>query len=339
MIPPTVYQVPPSHRLAAVGRLLGLTPDADQAQARRFIAEAPGQGIDLNLIWATGGLPDPSARRAAPKQPPQIDQVALIAPGAGRVGMVFASPPLGRSPADAPADAGLTAAIDAACRAVGEKHPAQFALIQALVESNQPWLKRALVASRFISVGQLLYMRRDNAAPPGPRLPISGPWPAKVQVVTARSLGPITTQNRVLEDCLDRTYEGTLDCPELFGLRETADILASHRACGRHDPDLWWVAMRDGRAVGCALFNPYPDQGSLELVYLGLAPDVRGQGLGERLMTFALHHLARMSMQRVACAVDERNAPARRLYDRLGFARFDAREAFVRQPIDTSAPR
>jgi ribosomal protein S18 acetylase RimI-like enzyme len=55
-------------------------------------------------------------------------------------------------------------------------------------------------------------------------------------------------------------------------------------------------------------------------------------GLGSHLLTFGLQNLARMSMQRVACAVDERNAPARRLYDRLGFSRFDTREAFVRRP-------
>jgi len=334
MIQPTVYQVPPSHRLHAVGRLLGLAPDADLAQARRFISEAPGQGVDLDLMWAWGTPPDPASRRAALKTGAQIDQVALIAPGAGRVGMVFASPPLPKFPAHAPADPGLVAALNTACRAVGESHPNEFALIQALVEANQAWLKRALIGARFLSVGRLLYLRRDNQAPPVPGLPVSGPWPADIRVVTARSLGVITTQNRVLEHCLDRTYEGTLDCPELFGLRDTADILASHRACGRHDPDLWWVAMRQDRAVGCALFNPYPDQGSVELVYLGLAPEIRGLGLGERLMTFALHHMARMSMQRVACAVDERNAPARRLYDRLGFSRFDAREALVRKPQD-----
>lgn len=332
MIQPTAYPVPPAFRLPAVARLLGLAPTADLASARRFIADAPSQGVNLDLLWAWGVPPESRAPVSPARAAAHFDQVTLIVPGAGRVGMVFGSPPRSRSRPDPGEHAGLVAAINAACHGVGERHPEQFALIQSLVEAPQAWLRRALVGAGFLSVGRLLYLRRLNDPPPGPRLSIDGPWAGGVRVVTARALGSITTQNRVLESCLERTYEGTLDCPELFGLRETADILASHRACGRHDPDLWWVAMRGDRAVGCALFNPYPEQGSIELVYLGLSPDARGQGLGAGLLTLGLQSLARMNMQRVACAVDERNAPARRLYDRLGFSRFDTREAFVRRP-------
>lgn len=298
------------------------------ATARRFIADAPSQGIDLELLWAWGTRPDAGIARPVA----QIDQVALIVPGAGRVGMAFASPPRAKGRSSPSDEACLARVLEAGCQAAGQQRPSQFALIQALTEAPQDWFKRALLAARFLSVGRLLYLRRLNDPPPGPRIGIDGPWPEGIRVVTARGLGSAAAQNRVLCDCLERTYEGTLDCPELFGLRETSDILESHLACGRHDPELWWVALRGDRAVGCALFNPYPDQGSVELVYLGLSPEVRGVGLGGRLMGLGLQQVSRMNIQRVACAVDERNAPARRLYDRLGFSRFDTREAFVSRP-------
>ena len=321
VIHPTGFKVPPEFRVAAVSRLLGLS--GDSTEARRFIADAPGQGVDLSWMWAWGVPPEPHAGRSAAR----IDQIALIVPGAGRVGMVFVGGP--RRPDD-PGELGeISGTIDAACLGVrAADNRANVALVQALAESGQDWYRAALSGAGFGSVGRLLYMRRANNAMRGsPR-----DWPAGVEVVPVASLGDRPAQDRALIDCLDRSYEGTLDCPELCGLRETPDILASHRACGKHDPSLWWVAMERGRPIGCALFSPYPEQGSIELVYLGLVPEARGRGLGARLTRFGLASLPRRAFTRVACAVDERNAPARRLYDRLGFARFDTRDAYVRRP-------
>ncbi|MCB9840162.1 MAG: GNAT family N-acetyltransferase [Phycisphaeraceae bacterium] len=317
----TGFKVPPEFRVAAVSRLLGLS--GDTPEARRFIADAPGQGVDLAWMWAWGMAPEADDVRSTAR----IDQVALIVPGAGRVGMVFAGGP--RYAGDEGETAQIAGAIDAACVGVrAEDSGSRVALVQALVESGQDWYRSALVRAGFVSVGRLLYLRRANNAPRD----VPGDWPQGVEVRPIASLGDRAAQDRALVDCLDRSYQGTLDCPELCGLRDTPDILASHRACGKHDPSLWWVASEGGRVIGCALFNPYPEQGSIELVYLGLAPEARGRGLGVRLARHGLASLPRRAFTRVACAVDERNAPARRLYDRLGFTRFDAREAYIRKP-------
>jgi ribosomal protein S18 acetylase RimI-like enzyme len=78
------------------------------------------------------------------------------------------------------------------------------------------------------------------------------------------------------------------------------------------------------------LFSPSPGTGTLELVYLGLSPMLRGRGLGGRLLAFGLSHLVWREEGTVTCAVDQRNTPACRLYERFGFVRFEERIALVR---------
>jgi len=54
---------------------------------------------------------------------------------------------------------------------------------------------------------------------------------------------------------------------------------------------------------------------------MGVAPDFRGRGLGERIMQEVLASARRQGVRRVLLEVLEQNAPAIRLYERLGFAR------------------
>jgi ribosomal protein S18 acetylase RimI-like enzyme len=81
--------------------------------------------------------------------------------------------------------------------------------------------------------------------------------------------------------------------------------------------------------------NPCPDQQSIELVYLGLSPALRNQGLGSRVLrqglAAALAHRLGRHAEEVTCAVDTRNAPAIALYQRFGFASFTQRVAFVKR--------
>jgi ribosomal protein S18 acetylase RimI-like enzyme len=69
----------------------------------------------------------------------------------------------------------------------------------------------------------------------------------------------------------------------------------------------------------------------LELVYLGLAPSVRGQGLGRLLMQRVLAIGARRHFDVATLAVDAANAPAMRLYRRCGYASVAQRVAMIRK--------
>src|SRR6186997_1299624 len=60
------------------------------------------------------------------------------------------------------------------------------------------------------------------------------------------------------------------------------------------------------------LLNRCPDHDSVELVYLGLSPELRGKRIGSALLQLGLSRLAGSPADHVACAVDLRNAPARR---------------------------
>jgi ribosomal-protein-alanine N-acetyltransferase len=68
----------------------------------------------------------------------------------------------------------------------------------------------------------------------------------------------------------------------------------------------------------------------LELVYLGLSPDVRGQGVGDWLMKLALWRVASDRRGRLSLAVDSANAPALALYYRHGMKQIGTRTALLR---------
>ena len=82
---------------------------------------------------------------------------------------------------------------------------------------------------------------------------------------------------------------------------------------------------------GVCLMNVTPDGSDAELVYLGLAPEARGKGIGQALLAHGLHACSRSRCASVSLAVDTRNVFARRLYERNGFRRVSTRVALVRK--------
>ena len=94
-------------------------------------------------------------------------------------------------------------------------------LAQALVDRSSPRSARGdLSRAGMPRVTQLVYMARPTAPP----LPISPSVPRFVW----RSFGPETEAD--FRAVLDRTYQGSLDMPELEGVRALDDVIAAHRA-------------------------------------------------------------------------------------------------------------
>src|SRR5690606_17377683 len=102
---------------------------------------------------------------------------------------------------------------------------------------------------------------------------------------------------RRLAGIIDATYEGTLDCPSLDGVRQTDDVLAGYAELGDHDPADWFIVRQGEDDVGCLLLARHGRQHQMELIYMGVIPGQRGHGLGEELVRYALWHAGQTGMQ------------------------------------------
>jgi ribosomal protein S18 acetylase RimI-like enzyme len=129
---------------------------------------------------------------------------------------------------------------------------------------------------------------------------------------------------------IERTYEGTLDCPQLNGVRALDDVLAGYRACGVFDPTRWFIVRRDERDIGCLLLTDHPEEDHWEIVYAGLAPAERGRGFGLAMVRHAQALTCRAGRARLMLAVDAANAPAVATYEAAGLIVWDRRIAMLR---------
>jgi GNAT superfamily N-acetyltransferase len=150
---------------------------------------------------------------------------------------------------------------------------------------------------------------------------------------TQLDLEPYQATNRErLAQIVEATYEATLDCPRLDGVRKTEDVLAGYRSAGVFDPAWWLIARHADRDVGCLLLADQPRQGSMELLYMGLIRGTRGQGWGRQLARHAQWLARQAGRTRLVLAVDALNTPALRTYAAVGFDAWQQRRLYVRRP-------
>ncbi|MBL0871166.1 MAG: GNAT family N-acetyltransferase, partial [Phycisphaerales bacterium] len=339
---PVIVRVDDSLRPLALARLLGVRPG--DRSVRDLELAAASDANDLSQLWAT--LND--AGRPV--------HVALVMPSPGRTAMFFLSEDDatgGGSAPDAERLRGPEATRERArllqhvCQVLRRekaedaptlghqagftrREPARaelpvYTMGQSLLEPTQASLRSSFVQGGFSHLADLAYMRREI-----PRRPSFDPptWPAGVSVRSVASMPPAKAEAALVR-ALTRSYIGTLDCPALCSLRTTQDVLASHRSVGTYDPAMWHVVFVNDEAEGCLLLSPCPAQQTVELVYIGLGPSARGMGLGTGLMKMGLNSLCVRAERWLACAVDEANTPARRLYESLRFRAFAKRVALV----------
>ncbi len=129
---------------------------------------------------------------------------------------------------------------------------------------------------------------------------------------------------------LEATYEGTLDCPQLNGVRTTEDVLEGYRATGAFDPARWLIARHQQHDVGCLLLAEHPDDESWELVYMGLIVSARGHGWGVEIARYAQWLTARAGRSWLTVGVDAANVPAIRMYHTAGFREWDRRTVYLK---------
>ena len=235
----------------------------------------------------------------------------------GRVGFVW--------PPGVPADPPERSAIQEAILAEIARRLDELNLCfgQVLVDPKDSAMRAALERSGFLHLTDLHYLLH----PAGP-----GSLPEPMPRFESETYDPANAQRfaRVLE----RTYVGTFDCPELDGLRTAEEALAGHQATGRFDPAFWRLYRHEGQDAGLLLVNEHPERDLREIVYLGVVPEARGQGLGEHMVKAALCE-ANQDRRPLVLAVDARNHVARRIYERAGFLELTVQSVHLRQ----AAPR
>jgi GNAT superfamily N-acetyltransferase len=139
------------------------------------------------------------------------------------------------------------------------------------------------------------------------------------------------TEHQRLARIIEATYEATLDCPQLEGMRSTEDVLASYRGNGVFDPNRWLIVRHGQDDVGCLLLADQPRQDSMELLYMGVIRAARGHGWGRQFASRA-QWLARLAgRKQLVLAVDSLNTPAIRSYLAVGFQAWQERRLYVRQ--------
>ena len=270
------------------------------APTAAFERHLAASGLSLSLLWSVGR---------------PVQAAALVVPHPGRTGLLLHSAPRDRDHVHAVAGA-IRAAV-AGLNGTG------INLLQALTSAEEALRADALNEAGFQHLATLEYLERPIPGKPAPDAPLPAgmridPWdPADRQTLTS---------------LLRRTYEGTLDCPGLSELRRDDDILDGHLGAGTFDASTWFILREHARAIGALLLSVSPQTDSVEVIYLGLAPEARGRGAGAALLAHGIRAVAARPEHVLALAVDVKNVPATKLYRRFGFAPVRRREAWIAVP-------
>ena len=194
---------------------------------------------------------------------------------------------------------------------------------QSLLEPNQSRDQAALVRNGFARLTELRFFERP--------LNDGSKWPKKSQR-TSLSYEPYRrSRNRIaFVNVLEETYRGTLDCPELNGIRDGQQSLKNHEAAGSFKPDMWRLYRREGIDSGILLMVDRRDEDAWEVLYVGVIESARGRGVGRAMLLDALDAARHSGVDRLLIVADVRNVPAVSLYESLGFQPIASRVACVR---------
>ena len=241
----------------------------------------------------------------------QTSAAAMVVESPGRIGMLLHSPV---GPRASEGDA-LSRTIAAASIAALEDN---LAFVQAMMPENSCAAAKAVTDAGFTHLARLVHMTLDAKAHPG-EIDQRISWLAGGQY-----------EEKLLEHVISSTYEGSLDCPALTGLRPVSDIIAGHKSSGIFTPQCWWIAHFDGHPSGCLLMNDSSSSEQFcEIVYLGVVPQFRGKGIAKAMIAKASAEALRRGKSKIRLAMDDANIYAKRIYVGCGFATTSVQLAYI----------
>jgi mycothiol synthase len=195
-------------------------------------------------------------------------------------------------------------------------------LTQVFLSAPDPQTVKTLRHVGFLHLADLLYMTCES-----PKFPLAAPEPAGLDYVPYAG----SERSRLMR-LIERSYEGTMDCTALNGVRDIDHVINGYQATGVYRPENWLFVRSSGKDVGLLLLSDHPNAHNWELMYIGLVPEARGYGWGRQITRYA-QWLARVAnVERIVLAVDAANAPAVAMYHDTGFDLWDRRAVYVRFP-------
>jgi mycothiol synthase len=260
---------------------------------------------------------EPQKRTGPPQsgiQPPISDRLlgaVLCLPLAGAGGLIW--------PPQVVATADRTSVEDSLVRTASSWLAAQGTKVaQALLATEEVPTSPPLERNGFRHITTLHYLRHDlrSTAHAG-------------QGGQLRFQSYSTCSVEVFHDTLLETYQESLDCPEVNGVRSVAEIIAGHQGQGSYDPARWFLAFDQDQPAGVLLMSELPESGALEISYLGVIPSLRRRTIGRQLVAKALADARAQEVGQLTLSVDARNLPAENLYRRAGFEVCSQREVYL----------
>lgn len=198
-------------------------------------------------------------------------------------------------------------------------------LAQVLLNSPDDPFAHHLAALEFVHLADLQYLMLavpSLAIKPDSQITLAPPTPSETEL---------------FEQLIVESYEATLDCPGLEGLRNIKDVLAGYRTIGQHDPALWHILRWKQQPAGVLLLAPFPESNQWELVYMGVVPRMRGRQLGAEVLQQVAYRASLAGVGHVVLAVDTENHPAIRIYRAAGFVEWARRAAYIKRIAANSA--
>jgi ribosomal protein S18 acetylase RimI-like enzyme len=271
------------------------TPAGNQ-QVLEFLQFASQRGINTNDLWVivAGG------RTVWAILP-------IVSPG--HTALLF-------TPSTRPPDIDVGPLIESACINVIER---DVHLAQVLVDPPDKAIRSLYAGLGFREMAELVYLHVGTLRPVVPEdLPENFWW---------QTYSPAT--HPLFEQAILESYQKSLDCPALNGMRDIGDVIAGHKASGEFNPRFWFVLTERDMPRAILLLSRVPRTDTAELVYLGLAPQVRGRGIGDIAMRQAIWAVREMNLTRLTLAVDSQNSFALSLYYRHGMQRIGTKIAMM----------
>lgn len=137
-------------------------------------------------------------------------------------------------------------------------------------------------------------------------------------------------QSKGFSDLLNATFLNSDDCPAITGHQNYKDMIQGYLATGDSGSHWWRLIERSGQPLGCCLLSEHRGSRQLEVVYIGVIPDARGQGLGKSALQQAIRTARSAGMTSLTAVVDHHNHRARRMYQSLQFVCIEKRVSRIR---------